>query len=91
MRTPVPLNRSGDGARTVGFDRRTTAYVELSLVNTSTRFTCARRTYLTLPACRSTTGSLSGFAARVTALRGPTGSPARDRQCSSTSSSGPPS
>lgn len=63
---PVPLNRSGDGARTVGFDRRTTAYVELSLVNASTRFTCGRRTYLTCAGVPLDDGLQSAFAARVT-------------------------
>jgi hypothetical protein len=63
---PLPLSRSGDGVRSVGFDRRTTAYVELSLVNASARFRCGQRTYLTCSGGSLDDGLRSVFAARVT-------------------------
>ena len=63
---PLQLTRSGDGVRTVGFDRRTTAFVELSLVNASSRFTCGRRTYLTCAGVPLDDALLSAYAARVT-------------------------
>jgi hypothetical protein len=62
---PVRLTRSGDGVRTVGFDRRTTAYVELSLVNASTRFRCGQRTYLSCAGAPLDDALVSGYAARV--------------------------
>jgi hypothetical protein len=62
---PMRLNRSGDGVRTVGFDRRTTAYVELSLVNASTRFRCGQRTYLSCAGAPLDDALVSGYAARV--------------------------
>ena len=63
---PLRLTRSGDGVRTVGFDRRTTAYVELSLVNASTRFRCGQRTYLSCAGTPLDDSLLSAYAARVT-------------------------
>jgi hypothetical protein len=63
---PLRLTRSGDGVRTVGFDRRTTAFVELSLVNASARFNCGRRTYLTCSGVPLDDALPSAYAARVT-------------------------
>lgn len=63
---PLQLTRSGDGVRTVGFDRRTTAFVELSLVNASSRFQCGQRTYLSCSGVPLDDALLSAYAARVT-------------------------
>ncbi len=43
----VPLNRLGNGTRWLGFRRSVVEYLELELVNGSTRFTCDESTRLT--------------------------------------------
>jgi hypothetical protein len=41
----IPLNRTGAGARTLGFSRAAVSGVELDMVNSSIRFSCNHRTY----------------------------------------------
>ncbi|MCW2737390.1 MXAN_6640 family putative metalloprotease [Nocardioides sp.] len=44
--TLVRLNRGGDGAKKVSFDKRKVAAVSVTLVNGSTRYQCGKRTVL---------------------------------------------
>lgn len=61
----VPLTRHGVGVRVVRFDRRTVRYVELGLIDASTRFRCGRDTYLSCAGLPLDDGVRSTFSARV--------------------------